>query len=197
MRRDAPARARCGTWRTREKCDTWQVRGSHKLNLPVPPDFTHGVSPDLAEHTYQPATKAPLLPLRRLLLLRTVARQCYSTYYRSPRPTYCQAGDVLIWSEATVHGATPWRADHQRRIAIYRFAPANMGYGRGYLEVPDEVVNDMTPAEAAVVAPPYATRLDRPVVTPASAEAGETTVAYPRSELKKDLDRQLFGTSYF
>jgi ectoine hydroxylase-related dioxygenase (phytanoyl-CoA dioxygenase family) len=33
-----------------------------------------------------------------------------------------KAGDVVIWSEATVHGATPWRAARQRRIALYRFA---------------------------------------------------------------------------
>ena len=86
VRRDAPARARCDTWRTREKRDTWQVRGSHKLNLPVPPDFTHGVSPDFADHTYQPATKVPPLTLRRILLLspaRTVVHQSSSTYYRS------------------------------------------------------------------------------------------------------------------
>jgi hypothetical protein len=49
-----------------------------------------------------------------------------------------KAGDVVIWSEATVHGATPWRGEQQRRIALYRFAPANMGYGRGYLEIPTE-----------------------------------------------------------
>ena len=45
------------------------VRGSHKLNLPVPGDFANGVSEDFKEHVYQPATKA---------------------------------GDVVIWSEATV-----------------------------------------------------------------------------------------------
>jgi hypothetical protein len=50
-----------------------------------------------------------------------------------------KAGDVVLWSEATVHGATPWRAPHERRIALYRFAPANMGYGRGYLSHPPEV----------------------------------------------------------
>jgi ectoine hydroxylase-related dioxygenase (phytanoyl-CoA dioxygenase family) len=40
-----------------------------------------------------------------------------------------KAGDVVLWSEATVHGATAWRGAHQRRIALYRFAPPNMGYG--------------------------------------------------------------------
>ena len=47
------------------------VRGSHKLNLPVPADVANGVDDAFDEHVYQPTTKA---------------------------------GDVIIWSEATVHG---------------------------------------------------------------------------------------------
>eukprot|EP00466_Bigelowiella_natans_P007187 jgi/Bigna1/76551/fgenesh1_pg.42_\ len=39
-------------------------------------------------------------------------------------------GDVVIFSEGTVHGAKAWRADHQRRIALFRFAPPTMAYGR-------------------------------------------------------------------
>ena len=66
-----------------------------------------------------------------------------------------QAGDVVVWSEATVHGATPWQADHQRRIALYRFSPANMGYGRGYLEVDPARLEGMTDAQRAVLQPPY------------------------------------------
>ena len=34
------------------------------------------------------------------------------------------AGDVLMFSEGTVHGARAWNADRQRRTALYRFAPA-------------------------------------------------------------------------
>ena len=47
------------------------LRGSHKLNLPVPADVANGVDDAFDEHVYQPTTKA---------------------------------GDVIIWSEATVHG---------------------------------------------------------------------------------------------
>ena len=98
------------------------VRGSHKLNLPVPADFANGEgSAEFADHLYQPATKA---------------------------------GDVVFFSEATVHGAMPWRAKHQRRIALYRFAPANMGYGRGYLDVPESSLAQLTELERAVVEPP-------------------------------------------
>ena len=37
-----------------------------------------------------------------------------------------KAGDVVFFSEATVHGAAPWTAEHQRRIALYRFAPSEI-----------------------------------------------------------------------
>lgn len=38
-----------------------------------------------------------------------------------------------------------------------------MGYGRGYLDIPPEAAEGMSPAQRAVVEPPYATRLERPV----------------------------------
>jgi len=141
------------------------VRGSHKLNLPVPEAMATGVDEAFGEHVYQPSTKA---------------------------------GDVVLWSEATVHGATPWRGAHQRRIAIYRFAPAIMGNGRGYLEVPEESLAGLTELQRAVVEPPYSTRLERPLVTPDAAmhEDGPATKR-ARSAAKKDLDKKLFGTSYF
>ena len=141
------------------------VRGSHKLNLPVPADMANGVDEAFVEHIHQPSTRA---------------------------------GDVVIWSEATVHGATPWRGAHERRIAIYRFAPANMGYGRGYLEVPDSALEGLTPLQKAVVQPPYSTRLERPLVTPQAALVADGPPAKrARAEAKKELDKKLFGTSYF
>ena len=141
------------------------LRGSHKLNLPVPLELANGSSDDFAEHAYMPTTKA---------------------------------GDVIIWSEATVHGASPWRGAHQRRIALYRFAPGNMGYGRGYLEIPPDALEGMTPQQRAVLEPPYATRLERPTITAedaASPEGPPTLV--PRAAEKKEFDQQLFGTRFF
>ena len=140
------------------------VRGSHKLNLPVPADLANGMGEDFAEHVHHPVTKA---------------------------------GDVVIWSEATVHGATPWRASRQRRICIYRFAPPNMGYGRGYLDMPPGALDHFTELQRAVVEPPYAVRLERPLVTPQAAAAGEPASKRPRDEAKKDHDRATLGTAYF
>ena len=113
--------------------------------------------------------------------------------------TPTKAGDVVIWSEATIHGATPWRGAQQRRLALYRFAPANMGYGRGYLEYPQEQLQQMTPMQRAVLEPPYADRLDRPLVTPKQAledREGEMPTL-TRNEEKRKLDEVLFGTKYF
>lgn len=141
------------------------VRGSHKLNLPVPTEIANGLSDEFKEHLHQPVT---------------------------------QAGDVILWSEATVHGATPWLGQHERRLVLYRFAPANMGYGRGYLEIPPDALESFTPMQRAVVEPPYSTRLERPILTNDIAlEPDMLPMKITRTQAKKDHDRNLFGTEYF
>lgn len=105
-----------------------------------------------------------------------------------------RAGDVVFFSEATVHGALAWRAEHERRVALYRFAPANLAYGRSYLpEWPAEMLEGLTPTQRAVLEPPYALRLDRPVISPGEEEPSVQS----RSARKKEFDREVFGTKYF
>ena len=140
------------------------VRGSHKLNLPVPSDLADGVDEAFHEHVFHPKT---------------------------------QAGDVVLWSEATVHGATPWLAERERRIALYRFAPPNMGYGRGYLDIPPAAMKGLTELERAVLEPPYAVRLERPLVTTEVARAGLPAAKRMRNDAKKEHDRKTLGTAYF
>merc|ERR1719183_2954282 len=61
-----------------------------------------------------------------------------------------KAGDVVFFSEATVHGAMPWMAEHQRRIALYRFAPATVAYSRAYAPSwSEDVLRGMTPTQRA------------------------------------------------
>ena len=58
----------------------------------------------------------------------------------------------------------------------------------------------LTPLQRAVLEPPYATRLERPLVTASAAaeEDGATEVVrHLRSEAKKEHDRQTLGTAYF
>eukprot|EP00928_Gymnodinium_smaydae_P072571 TRINITY_DN55910_c0_g1_i1.p1 TRINITY_DN55910_c0_g1~~TRINITY_DN55910_c0_g1_i1.p1 ORF type:complete len:356 (-),score=63.35 TRINITY_DN55910_c0_g1_i1:74-1069(-) len=135
------------------------VRGSHKINFPVPEAMVNGS--DMRDHLHQPVTKA---------------------------------GDIVFFSEATVHGALPWNGIHERRIALYRFAPATVAYGRSYFPAwPATMLQDLTPRQRAVLEPPYAERLDRPVLRP--REEGPTTNG--RSTKKKRFDREVFGTEYF
>lgn len=146
------------------------LRGSHKLNFPVPPEFENGVSSEFKEHIHQPVTRA---------------------------------GDVVLFSECTVHGCLPWTADIQRRIALYRLAPANMAYGRAYSPAwPQSYTEGMTPAQQAVMTPPFATRLDRPLLDAgggsADGEDGNVTVAMcSRSDVKKSFDKDVFKGQYF
>ena len=48
--------------------------------------------------------------------------------YERPAPYVLQpaveAGDVLIFTEALVHGTMPWTADHERRCLLYKYSPA-------------------------------------------------------------------------
>ena len=87
----------------------------------------------------------------------------------------------------------------QRRIALYRFSPANMGYGRGYLEIDPARLEGMTEAQRAVLQPPYAVRLERPTVQGSSSSSSSSVAVHisQRSEAKKQLDTELFGTKYF
>mmetsp|Transcript_15 Transcript_15/g.29 ORF Transcript_15/g.29 Transcript_15/m.29 type:complete len:329 (-) Transcript_15:22-1008(-) len=144
------------------------LRGSHKLNFAVPEDIARGDAPAFRDHIYQPSTRA---------------------------------GDVILFSEATVHGALPWRPNSgaQRRLALYRFAPSTFAYGRAYLENWGANVLDLcTPAQAAVLLPPYNVRLDRPLSTARGDHPyGTVPPVQSRSDAKRAHDKATFGTTYF
>ena len=130
-----------------------------------------------------------------------------------------EAGDVVLFSECTSHGTLPWAASHERRAVLYRFAPSNMAYGRAYTpNWPADMLEELTPAQAAVLEPPYNNRLDRPFLrgltastgaaeTPpdqidaaasSAAATGDIEVsALGRTGFKKDFDKKIFGTDYF
>lgn len=85
-----------------------------------------------------------------------------------------KAGDVVLFSEGTVHGAMAWtNQSQQRRACLYRFATATNVYSRSYLgdsgssmgwptAISDQ--KDWTEAQRAVLEAPYANRLDRPTI---------------------------------
>ena len=118
-------------------------------------------------------------------------------------------GDVIFFSEATVHGAIPWQSERQRRLALYRFAPANFAYGRAYLDrfaaFGEDIVNKCTPEERVVLQYPHSVRLDRDCVVgeeegegKKEGEGGGVVVkTYERNVLKKAHDKKIFGTEYY
>lgn len=118
-----------------------------------------------------------------------------------------KAGDVILFAEATTHGAMPWRGTKPRRVALYRFAPANMAYGRGYLgprcqessttsaQWPAEMLEGATDAQLAILQPPFNARLDRGVVSVDAADGVQVTTQ-SREAQKRDFDKVLFG-GYF
>ena len=91
-----------------------------------------------------------------------------------------------------------WTSSVQRRTALFRFSPATHVYGRSYFGHegggwPTAMYEDLTPAQKAVLEPPYANRLDRPNIME-DAESVEMTT---RNARKKQHDQDVFGTKYF
>jgi hypothetical protein len=104
------------------------------------------------------------------------------------------AGDLMVFTEALLHGTLPWTAEHERRMCIYRFAPAGSAYGRGYLpQWPEAAVDGMSDAEKAVMEAPYHPRMNRAYVN----EKGEAVTAKAREAWKVEFDEKVFGTRYF
>ena len=96
------------------------VRGSHKLNFAVPDEITHGDFAGTGDGSDGGQVTAWTQSVNEF------------TNEHLHQPSL-RAGDVILFSEATVHGALPWRADRERRLALVRFSPATLSYGRGYL----------------------------------------------------------------
>lgn len=127
----------------------------------------------------------------------------YQEYVVQPQT---KAGDVILFSEGTVHGAKAWTADYERRICLYRFAPSTNGYGRSYFSGdseggvlnggkmgwPEKMYDGLNEAQKAVLEPPYANRLDRPNIE----DDGSVSIT-TRNERKKQHDKDVFGTKYF
>lgn len=68
-----------------------------------------------------------------------------------------KAGSAVIFTEALTHGAMPWRANHERRTLLYRYAAG------GYVNPPSgndpakyaPFMDELTPLQQAIMAPPH------------------------------------------
>ena len=55
-------------------------------------------------------------------------------YVRQPA---VEAGDVVIFTEALVHGTLPWDADHERRSLLYKYSPGHSSWSGTYYDPGD------------------------------------------------------------
>jgi ectoine hydroxylase-related dioxygenase (phytanoyl-CoA dioxygenase family) len=76
------------------------------------------------------------------------------------------AGSAIIFTEALTHGTLPWKAEHSRRSILYKYSPGPLANEDRY--IPEDIdLDELTPAQRAVLQPPYQDR--RPsVVQPGS-----------------------------
>ena len=98
----------------------------------------------------------------------------------------CKAGDLVIFMEATIHGALPWTADHERRSLLYRYCPKYMQWAPhnyGEHELP-EWTEELTDLQRAVLEPPYMD--NRPLI-----EDDAETLARPAHEPKPYIPRKI------
>lgn len=106
----------------------------------------------------------------------------------------CKAGDVILFTEALLHGAAVRTAETERRVALIRFAPATCAYARGYLGG-DGWMELLTPAQRAVVQPPFNLDLER--VCPQHGGGDAVHIPRVRKEEKKLFDQVVFNEQYY
>ncbi len=62
------------------------------------------------------------------------------------------AGDVIIFTEALVHGTMPWNADHERRALLYKYSPGHSSWSSEYYDVAN--YPGATEQQARIMLPP-------------------------------------------
>lgn len=104
----------------------------------------------------------------------------------------CNAGDALIFNEATLHGTLPWRAKHQRRALLYRYSPGYLHYAGGYnLTTLPSWADELTPVQRAALEPAH--YYSRPVVQDDAVTVGRATAG--STEVKADGGKKARATS--
>ncbi|MBT3268569.1 hypothetical protein HN371_15545 [Candidatus Poribacteria bacterium] len=63
-----------------------------------------------------------------------------------------EAGDVLFFTEALIHGTMPWTADHERRALLYKYSPGHSAWSNKYYDA--DAFNSLTDQQRRILAPP-------------------------------------------
>ena len=75
-----------------------------------------------------------------------------------------QAGDLIFFSEATIHGTLPWtNPNSERRSLMYRYMPKYLHFAGGtFTTAQPGWVDELSETQQAVLEPPYI--YNRPLV---------------------------------
>jgi len=73
-----------------------------------------------------------------------------------------EAGDVIIFTEALVHGTMPWTADYERRALLYKYSPGHSSWSGSYYN-PDEYT-DVSDQLRRIMTPPSIGEREKSVV---------------------------------
>ena len=63
-------------------------------------------------------------------------------------------GDLCLFPDCLVHGTTPWKAPHTRRVLYYMYSPGYMAW-RPYSEIEKYLALARTPLQRQLLRPPY------------------------------------------
>ena len=59
-----------------------------------------------------------------------------------------------LFTESLTHGTMPWRAEHQRRCLLYRYAPAHLALGGSVAEYGEGELEGLSALGRALLEPP-------------------------------------------
>jgi hypothetical protein len=63
-----------------------------------------------------------------------------------------EAGDVVIFTEALIHGTAPWVADHERRVLLFKYSPGHSAWMGDYYDLAQ--YTGLTEQQRRILAPP-------------------------------------------
>ena len=63
-----------------------------------------------------------------------------------------EAGDVLFFTEALIHGTMPWKALHQRRSLLYKYSPGHSAWSEHYYDI--SKYGELTEQQRRMLMPP-------------------------------------------
>ena len=70
-----------------------------------------------------------------------------------------EAGDVLFFTEALIHGTMPWTADHERRSLLYKYSPGHSAWSSNYYDI--SKYDGLTEQQKRMLLPPSIGRRPR------------------------------------